>query len=714
MVKQNITQTNKCSGGGDKLQNKIKKALPVILLLLLITVIIGVTYAVYNLTKIGNENTITTGLVSMSYTESTNVISIKDALPKSDAEGITQSEYFDFSVTSNLNANKNEPIYYQLEIEPLTKAEGYYVVDNPSEQTVSSCETLFVDALQMTTSENVGDLCRGGREKSTGLTLQYALDSGMANEQLIAQLVSIGIVQYKEETVEDGYHILANNQIKILLEDTTNNTTLVGPKLISELFIENSSRIVLYYKMHNHTSTNKSITTNYRLKAWIDYNTDASNWNSTNKYEYKFRINVNGDATSINNKSTLFSLISAQATPDTNIDFATVHKETGVYTYTKNGTTDDNGGNNPIYYYRGNVTNNNVKFANLCWKIIRTTSTGGVKLLYNGGVASDGTCQNFRSEPEFDSKFNEKYNSPADVGYMYGTRYTYVYENLASNTYKYGNDVTYSNGTYTLSGDTTMVKYGSTTKGTLAEKYHYTCLNSSGSCSEVYYITYFGGDSGAYGLTFTGGDTLETAKTKMFTNTNDSTIKKTIDNWYKTNLLNYGDYLENTIFCNDRSFASGSLAGKDSNAYTGSEWYQNTSVFGSANRVRLGTPSLTCSRQEDKFSLSVSNGGTNGYGNNALTYPVGLITGDEINLAGNYLYTDNSSNYLATNNYWWWSLSPFCWNSDYANALGVSPDARVSDSFVGSSYGVRPSVSLQPGTVVQRGNGTASNPYLIG
>ena len=39
---------------------------------------------------------------------------------------------------------------------------------------------------------------------------------------------------------------------------------------------------------------------------------------------------------------------------------------------------------NPVYYYKSNVQNNNVLFGGFCWKIVRTTETGGVKLVYNG------------------------------------------------------------------------------------------------------------------------------------------------------------------------------------------------------------------------------------------------------------------------------------------------------------------------------------------
>lgn len=59
--------------------------------------------------------------------------------------------------------------------------------------------------------------------------------------------------------------------------------------------------------------------------------------------------------------------------------------------YIKKYTGDTNTftGNKSVYYYYGKAENNNVLFANYCWKIVRTTDTGGVKLLYNG-VPSNG------------------------------------------------------------------------------------------------------------------------------------------------------------------------------------------------------------------------------------------------------------------------------------------------------------------------------------
>ncbi len=87
----------------------------------------------------------------------------------------------------------------------------------------------------------------------------------------------------------------------------------------------------------------------------------------------------------------------------------------------------------PIYYYRGNVDNNNVRWANKCWKIIRTTDTGGVKMIYNGLPAEDGSCNNTGSQTAINSTstFNSS-ASPTATGYKYGSPITYSSKDLTS------------------------------------------------------------------------------------------------------------------------------------------------------------------------------------------------------------------------------------------------------------------------------------------
>lgn len=71
---------------------------------------------------------------------------------------------------------------------------------------------------------------------------------------------------------------------------------------------------------------------------------------------------------------------------DTDIDFSIAPTDENSGVYTRNGTENDQ---YPVYYYRGNIDNNNLLFANYCWKMVRTTSTGGVKLIYNGIPTAD-------------------------------------------------------------------------------------------------------------------------------------------------------------------------------------------------------------------------------------------------------------------------------------------------------------------------------------
>ena len=67
------------------------------------------------------------------------------------------------------------------------------------------------------------------------------------------------------------------------------------------------------------------------------------------------------------------------------------------------------------------MLNNNLIYANFCWKIVRTTETGGVRILYNG-AAREGKCYYASGS---DAEIGESpFNKPADhkkyTGYMYG------------------------------------------------------------------------------------------------------------------------------------------------------------------------------------------------------------------------------------------------------------------------------------------------------
>ena len=211
------------------------------------------------------------------------------------------------------------------------------------------------------------------------------------------------------------------------------------------------------------------------------------------------------------------------------------------------------------YYYRGNVTNNYVKFADKYWRIVRINGDGTVRVIY------DGTSAHANGESSSDrqigtSAFNSSYNDNAYVGYMYGA---------------------------------------------------------------------------------TGASTYAAAHA----NTNDSTIKAYIDNWYKANILGTAneEYLADNIFCNDRSISNNNTGTGAGTTSTNYRWYWGPWESGNHN----DNMKLVCPQQNDAFTVSDT---TNG--NGALTYPIGLLSTDEIVLAGGW-NASNSGYYLYSGQYWW-------------------------------------------------------------
>lgn len=315
-------------------------------------------------------------------------------------------------------------------------------------------------------------------------------------------------------------------------------------------------------------------------------------------------------------EAVLDNIASTYVTSSTGIDFSQISSDTnGKGLYTLHGTESNP---NPIMYYRGDVENNNVKFANFCWKIVRTTETGGVKLIYNGEPNESGQYMNTTGSSTTigDSKFNASSNDNAYVGYMYGT---------------------------------------------------------------------------------TGASSYE----ETHANTNDSTIKGVIDSWYEENMTEYTNRLEDTVWCNDRSVVSDST-------YSGTGAGTEKTMYGARNRLYDNkTPTLECVNENDRFTVSEENG------NGALTYPVALLTADEIAYAGGVVNKSNSSYYLY-NNEWWWSLSPYYFNGSYAYVFNVNSTGNLYSNYVGIASGVRPAVSLRPGVkVTSEGDGTMENPYIV-
>lgn len=125
-------------------------------------------------------------------------------------------------------------------------------------------------------------------------------------------------------------------------------------------------------------------------------------------------------------------------------------------------------------------------------------------------------------------------------------------------------------------------------------------------------------------------------------NLQSNVFKETVDHWYKEYMLNvFDDYLSDTGFCNDRSISS--KAGLWSQNDTALGYGKEITYYGAYNRlVNLHKPQFKCPNEDnDLFTTNTAN-----KGNKALEYPVGLITADELVYAGASFDKINLSFYL--------------------------------------------------------------------
>ena len=434
-------------------------------------------------------------------------------------------------------------------------------------------------------------------------------------------------------------------------------------------------------------------------------------------------------------------------------------------------------------YFNKCADKRNIIFNNMCWQMIRTTETGGIKMVYNGEVV-DGKCESTRGDHKgivgadgsnqtlnaeylygdsftYDitnntftltdtitatwsdstyenligkftcksasdtcttlyeinayksntsaylsyytisdtnyaqigtSAFNAYHRSPAMVGYMFNKVYKYTSSDPTSGSLM-GNDVSYSNGTYTL-----LPADGESVLGTtLDATHHYTCNTTSSTCNKVRFYFY-----NNFYIELDGEANIEEAVNNMLYNNDvnryNSSIKGIIDAWYKQNLLSKTNMLEDTVYCNARNMINQSTNG----------WNKDGSITVDATSIQFKNYTLnndlSCTNVTDQFAVSNNKA--------KLTYPVGLATTEELYTLTN----NNSSTYyrtLTNTGAHWWGLSPFYFNGNFAYVRGVFYDGGLSFLSVDDANGARPVVSLSTGAVISSGSGTESDPFII-
>ena len=481
-------------------KEKIKDILTIGVSAFILVVVIGISYSAFTYSGIGKkENTITTGAITMLYTESDNTISVTNALPTTDNTGKTRKtsgEYFDFTVKSSITGNTDINYEIAAKEEAGNTFSGsnikYYLTtvdSNGKETEVMAPRTYYEE-----TSGNVYT----GRPAD-----MMSLYTGNLNQQ------GDTTINYRLRIwVDENYNPQNDNggltyKVKVNVYGQTSDTVAKAEdKYCQENGFTTLSDCMLV--MNNHEASTDVAKTAIKTKGTPDFSKIAPN--------------------------------------DTETD--------GLYM-----AEDDEG---ESYYYRGAVKNNYVSFAGFIWRIIRRNGDGSVRMIYSGKSTSDtGDAVTIG-----DSQFNSKYWDPTYVGYKYNEDFslhesngTTGYDWFTNTTkYNFGTGYTFDQSTrkFTLTGDIKQLTWNNN-HDEIVNNQLYSCLNTS--CNVVYKVTgYINGTQMRVQPISYSSNSLLTAQT----NKTDSPIKTKLDSWYKTNLTSYTSKLADETFCNDRSITSGS------------------------------------------------------------------------------------------------------------------------------------------------------------
>ena len=180
---------------------------------------------------------------------------------------------------------------------------------------------------------------------------------------------------------------------------------------------------------------------------------------------------------------------------------------------------------------------------------------------------------------------------------------------------------------------------------------------------------------------------------KSYVNYKTSAIRTVVENWYRDNIWKNGantkvtNLIADTPYCNDMSEPT------------------TTNLFGAHDRLYTNkSPQYKC--PSSAYGYTVAKGD--------ITYPVGLLTADEVSYAGGVYNQVNFSYYLNTGQVYW-TMSPYYFYSSGASVFRVAVMGNLIDGAVDDTTArvAVPAVSLKPEATVKRGTGAYNDPYVI-
>ena len=502
-------------------------------LLITLVVFMGVSYAWFRL-KLTQTNSNVIGTrtcLDASLTEDTSKITLSDAFPISDEDGLKQTP---FTFTLKNNCDSYVKVYITIDSKYRTSTDAAYLKDsflkvNLSSKGTTDGSSVLLGSQTLTELEgtNKGYILvttglKASEEKSYDLRVWMDGETSIAdglNKNWEGKIVVVGVAANEPAPAPNGWYDAGSGTLLASLRDSN---TLKAP-------MTTPGKEVSAHTKDDVESTTSSVSSTYQA-YYITYGTG---WTANGT-----KFNLTGTAVTSDTYANSYSSLvgkylvsdyipdagsstagTMQTTTNLNSVYYVVSATQDSFTYKTLGSNknvreallasaeDDYG---TSYYFRGAVKNNYVQFANKCWRIVRIVGDGSVKLvLHNDNttkVANPCSSANNSNNAAFarysgttyNSAFNSSYNDNAYVGFMYGA---------------------------------------------------------------------------------TGASDYASAHA----NTNKSTILNNLESWYKNNLESYENKLADTIWCNDKStfttYTSGSTYG------TGLGYGTNQTGYGASNRV---------------------------------------------------------------------------------------------------------------------------------
>ena len=394
----------------------------------------------------------------------------------------------------------------------------------------------------------------------------------------------------------------------------------------------------------------------YELRIWIN---EATTWEQAHSgntaLEYQGKIVVVGSPAVTIPNSDLGTNVLREAILASNLEHdvsTTLTTTPGQQISGENekvfaSTTDDYG---TSYYYRGNIDNNYLIFANKCWRIVRVDGDGNIKLFLWNNNGTDCTASSSIGQSAFnDIKIGTTNNPSADY---YNRTGAYTSNRPAGVGLMYGDAM----------GSTYATVHANTNDSTILTllKYWYDATFSEAEKNQLADVIWCNDKSLASNSPSTTG----------------------------------ADFDKDTYFkAIERIYANGVQANI---------------------APSLVCPNAGSDNKLSKFTASDTTRGNGKLKSGNKEYKIGLLTVDEAAFAGGNLYDLNSNYYLYTGEtYWLLSPDSFYTNGRLSCVWSVVASGYLGSNYVADTLGVRPSVSLKSTVTILGGNGLASNPYII-